>query len=386
VHDVFEFYAKIRNVAEMTSTTTLAARRRRRRFRRTRWALNRKLYGYAIVTAIDASRPRRKYRRASVLTVEHSFWRNFRRCTCDQSWMAHLAVDRETFFCLVDCASAYLDTGRSALDEADLVAMALRYLRTSSSQLVLANEFGVLESAFSQGLRAGMTALSRCLAHVPHARIAWPSHDEKYVMHQALSAFVLPRHPSANLGMAWGMVDGMTIRMCNPSDGFLQNRYYSGYKRQCCVTNVFVFGADGCIVWARVNAKGSMHDSKTAVPLYRKLQADAASCPYQRSWCVLADSAFKGSRDGSDGVMKVFTMATLLSMTPAEQRTFKQRHREITSARVAAEWGMGALRNTFTRLQTDLLVRYEFNHMMIIVAARLHNLHPKHGTDSHSLH
>jgi DDE superfamily endonuclease len=292
-------------------------------------------------------RRRCKYTRASLLPVSQSAWMYLKTNGPDEAWMQHISLTRAAFYALAERAAAILPTTRSVLGTDDLLAIALRYLRTSNTQHALCAEFGVVPSTMSYALHAGLRALEAVLLTTAEARIEWLTQEQKAVYSVLIARFVARRRSALDVAGAFGFVDGTSLKMVNPTDKRLQNGLYNGYRGHACVNNVFVFAPDGCIVWANYHAFGSHHDSRVASALYTQLAHDAAyapSPPGYAPWCVLADSAFKGTRDGSDGVKKIFARSTVERMPPAERAAFEARHEQQQNSTHVCAIAIGLLR------------------------------------------
>lgn len=111
-----------------------------------------------------------------------------------------------------------------------------------------------------------------------------------------------------------------------------------------------MFGADGRIINAVINAPGSIHDSTLAVwgGTYTKLEE-----VYQRlgAFCAV-DSAFAADN-------APYLIWSSQDTTRATNAAEMQRITQATSLRQAAEWGMRAIQGSMPRLK-DALV-YEEN-------------------------
>ncbi|TYZ59097.1 hypothetical protein PybrP1_007217 [[Pythium] brassicae (nom. inval.)] len=63
---------------------------------------------------------------------------------------------------------------------------------------------------------------------------------------------------------------------------------YSGWLHSVLVTGTLCFSADGCIIWAKHNCRGSWNDAGTSAGFREKL-LDTSLCPGQR-YGVVSDS------------------------------------------------------------------------------------------------
>ncbi|KAE8237018.1 hypothetical protein A4X13_0g8948 [Tilletia indica] len=102
-----------------------------------------------------------------------------------------------------------------------------------------------------------------------------------------MAAAVRAREPL--LKGVFGFVDGLNLRIYQPSNLDEQNAYYNGWLADTYCSQVIVFLANGEIAWASYNNPGSWHDAKIASGLYTLLSDPARTPP---PFALLADSAF----------------------------------------------------------------------------------------------
>jgi hypothetical protein len=159
-----------------------------------------------------------------------------------------------------------------------------------------------------------------------------------------LASMTQAQEPS--LSGVWGFLDGLNLRVQEPSNRDLQNAHYNGWLGYCACSSLFVWGADGLARYAFVNVPGCVHDSGIAsYGLYAKIETQPDGLK------VVGDSAFRRTLGGllvidkSDTVLP--SQRDLLSLHLTEQNA-------AVSLRQAAEWGMGSIQAACKRLKTRL--------------------------------
>jgi hypothetical protein len=145
----------------------------------------------------------------------------------------------------------------------------------------------------------------------------------------------------------FGFVDGVYFKMDEPADRNEQNAYYNVWRGMTSLTNVIVFGPDGCILWSTFNAPGSWHDAKVAWRLYDKL-LDTTQTP--SGFALVADSAFPSKEAMRD---KIIVPPKAREIQQEGQAMIDQHInspnadsvRAVVRARQAVEWGMHTLQS-----------------------------------------
>lgn len=208
------------------------------------------------------------------------------------------------------------------------------------------------------------------------ARVQWPSPTRMRRYCELISAY------EPGLQNVFGFIDGVYVPCNEPTDRDEQNAYYNAWRGCCSLTNVLVFGPDGCIIWANCNAPGSWHDSKVAISLYHKL-LDAELSPPE--YVLVADSAFPTS-----GLMKnrIITPPKVKKVYEENmaiiERNGVQRLEEkdpnadsleaVIRARQAVEWGMHSLQSVFRRLHVRFVFDPPYTQHMLKLVFHLYNL------------
>ncbi|CAD6939796.1 unnamed protein product [Tilletia laevis] len=150
-----------------------------------------------------------------------------------------------------------------------------------------------------------------------------------------MAAAVRAREPL--LEGVFGFVDGLNLRIYQPSNLDEQNAYYNGWLADTYCSQVLVFLANGEIAWASYNNPGSWHDAKIARALY----------------ALMSDPDNVVARE-TDGAVHL-------------------RWEAIIRQRQAAEWGMRALQGAFGRLDLRLPTHKRKRALLLTTIFSLHN-------------
>jgi hypothetical protein len=221
---------------------------------------------------------------------------------------------------------------RSKVSSLEMVIIVIQYLRTKDPVKNISFLVGRAPSTLRRALIKGQELLLSVLSCNEMARIEWPKEEEMKKFHQMM----LKREPSLEACSIkpFGVIDGTRYKMENPSDPEVQNVYYSGKERTCCINNVYVTTPDGCICLALANYPGSWHDSRVALPLFRKL-LDVNFTP--ENYGLIGDQGFPSMRNK-------------ILVTNEEQRNSQYSKSVLAGAcsiRQSAEWSNNSLIQSF---------------------------------------
>ncbi|CAD6910178.1 unnamed protein product [Tilletia controversa] len=143
------------------------------------------------------------------------------------------------------------------------LALALYYLTTPQRQKWIGLVFGLTPACVSRAVWSGLGAMYDMMAADPDTwAIKWPT----AAIMADMAAAVRAREPL--LEGVFGFVDGLNLRIYQPSNLDEQNAYYNGWLADTYCSQVLVFLANGEIAWASYNNPGSWHDAKIARALY----------------------------------------------------------------------------------------------------------------------
>jgi hypothetical protein len=290
------------------------------------------------------------------LSANNLAFRNTMGFTVETFHQLHSALTKGNFLrCDMPCGCS--------MDTYGVLGLALHYLNSSMGQKTLCVIFGLTPAACNRLLWRGLHALQSAFRAnaVPEAELRWPSLLEM----QRLSELVLAREPLLSAYRPFAFMDGLRVQVQNSDDRTEQNAYYSGMEGHACIGNVFVFAADGCIIWWRGNCPGSWHDITIASHFLASWR-DSAPQPYR----IVADSGFI-RHDLNDCLLLSRSAAALLRSDINEQQLAVQQ--AITSVRQAAEWGMRALQGCYGRLHTVLSSDHQRRACILECIAHLHN-------------
>lgn len=142
--------------------------------------------------------------------------------------------------------------------------------------------------------------------------------------------------------------------------------FFNGYYSACCVSNIFGFLPTGELFEACVNWPGSWHDSRVCrdAGVYDRM---FVKC---RGFRIICDSAFPTSKQFSEFILRCPKKNERESV---DKENWTQQQRDVysalSSARQSAEWGVGALQQSFPRLilRHSLDTVKRFDHLMTIV-------------------
>ena len=182
------------------------------------------------------------------------------------------------------------------------------------------------------------------LKSLPRAAVGWPS----AVQLQQYAHRIERKYSgmTAELGTScFAFLDGCNMPVQSHSDLNIQQRYYNSWYGGTKVGNIFIWGPDGTILWARVNVPGTVADSLIASEAYRYIKHEVPD-----GYAILADSAFPAL---GGKIVKPLKAPQLLTAT-AEERA---RSRVIAGMRVPCEWGNRGLKSCFPRLCLPLPAR-----------------------------
>jgi hypothetical protein len=232
--------------------------------------------------------------------------------------------------------------GRPRLSNAAAcLGLVLYWSRISCHLWTIAPYFGLTASPCCLWLRFGKRTLLHILAQREDAQIKLPA-EAKLQQYVDCIGNKYPRLTNvAYVG------DGLKILLQKAGDNGKQNAFYSGWKTDHFITNLFVFAPDGTIIMCMLNCPGSMHDSELALmgnpSIYQKIDS-----LYERygTKCVM-DSAFS-TRDRQSIIKSVQRDAVYITAENVEQALILE---DAKSVRQSAEWGMRALQGSMPRLK-----------------------------------
>ena len=298
---------------------------------------------------VQRLRRRHYLTRVSLNPPEKSAWVALFDSKKDEAFIITMGFDVSTFLMLHNATKDYiwyndnLMGGRpSTLNTFACLGLALHYLNSTMKIKTLCQIFGASPTIIHRSLHRTLIALQCSLKKMKCAEIRWPNPSEM----EHFAYLVRCREP--NLENVIGFVDGCWFPIHDPSNAEEQEAYYNGWKSCCNISNVIVFTPDGCIAWVGYNCPGSWHDSHVAQPLY-ELLTNRTPEPY----VILGDVAFPRRGPLKSKILTPFKKNELVSDL-SFRRVQIEMHRDVTSTRQAAEWGMHAIQSVFARTQLKL--------------------------------
>ena len=241
------------------------------------------------------------------------------------------------------------------------LGLLLVFNRTTVQNYMLSCLFGLSDTSVGLYLRFARLIIVRLLRHHPLAKVTLPSNEKVAEYKQAISA----NYPL--LENVYCVGDGLKISIQAPGNHQReQQRFYNGWQKDHCISNIFIFAPDGTIIANALNCPGCMHDSSVASFgfIYGKLEEVHARVP-GGAICVM-DSSFSS-------VGRPYVLKSIQAIHRAENAHEFLMLEQATSVRQAAEWGMHALRSSFGQIRGTL--RYEINGQRALLLQSIVFLH-----------
>lgn len=171
------------------------------------------------------------------------------------------------------------------------------------------------------------------------ARVEWPTVSHARELASAVSAW------RPTLCGCFGFIDGVFFKAPRPQDGdgARQRGMYTAYKGGHGCKLLFVFGSDGTVLSAAVNYPGSCHDALLATDsrLYETL---ADKYPKETNLWIAGDTALTGTEPQ---LKRVLSSVELAGLAGDERAMMREVNTELSSVRVASEWGIGGIKQAF---------------------------------------
>ena len=239
------------------------------------------------------------------------------------------------------------------IDAIGCLGLVLYWYRTRGSVARSAcMAFGLTSTPVYKWLKFSRRILLFVLQKNPLAVVRPPTEAEvgKY------SASIAAKYPILQgSNSVWAAMDGLKTPLQQPSDWFVQNRYYNGWGQSTYINSVFVFAPDGLIRMCVVNAPGCFHDSSIAeFGIYDKLERVFEETGAK----VVVDSAF---------ALKRHPFLIKSSQTDPEGVQGVLLNRAATSVRQLSEHGMRMIQGQFPRLK-DRMTYEEFGEREVILS------------------
>ena len=216
-------------------------------------------------------------RRASLLTLAASPWRNLLASDVDQSLITMTGFDGVSFTSLLQKFAPLFDdytpfhTSHILLKQdpskggrprmaclEDCLGLVLVWTRKRGSVTALQLIFGMACSNLCMYLRFGRRVIVEALKSDALAMIVIPS-EEIIVSYQEAVGAIYPL-----LSDVWSTMDRLKLYLQQSGNTEIQARYYNGWTNGHYMTSIFVFCPDWTIPIAFFNVQGSVHDSQVA--------------------------------------------------------------------------------------------------------------------------
>ncbi|KAI0344497.1 hypothetical protein BDW22DRAFT_1391232 [Trametopsis cervina] len=289
-------------------------------------------------------------------------WQQLYESRSDRAFITTMGVDVATFEYLLEAGFAdewnfatipRNDTnpagnprpGARSLDAAGGLGLYLHWISSTMPETSLQLIFALIPSTVSRYVTFAQRIILHVLHEIPEGTIQWPSDEQEF---SDLAALVQARHHL--LTGAFGSIDGVNLPVHVSDDPQIENATYNGWLHAHFISCVIVFGSDGLIKQAVLNAPGSWHDSRVARPIYAKLRDHTPDGFY-----LVADTAFPRGTDQINGrIRAALKQGAPLPDDMQERANVLYFDRQLLSYRQTAEWGMRTLQGSFGRLRLPL--------------------------------
>jgi hypothetical protein len=326
-------------------------------------------------------------------------WQVLFASNSNRAFITTMGFDVETFNSIIDAGfgAAWYSTpiprgdvsiagkprpGARSLDAAGALGLVLHFLNSTMREISLQQIFALIPTTVSRYITFGLSILLAVLRTIPDAMIKWPGSVEEF---QSLNNLIVERHP--RLTGAFASIDGLNLPVQTAEDEEMENATYNGWLCEHYISQVLVFAPKGMshcypllrspmawpgvVIAAKLNAPGSWHDSRVALPIYQKLRSRTPDRFY-----LVADTAFpRGSAQIEGKIRAPIKTGQAIRGTTAQIEEKLAFDRELLSYRQTAEWGMRGLQGSFGRLRLPLDIGdKEERGNLLEVCVRLHNL------------
>ena len=204
--------------------------------------------------------------------------------------------------------------------------------------------------------------LLKVLKNEPNARVSIPKNE----VLKSYAASIKEQYSALGAKNVAFSIDGLKLNIQKPGHEVRQSVFYNGWTHGHYVGNVFVFAPDGRIVAMVVNAPGSFHDSTILEygDLYEKLE----NLFDETGVCSVVDSAFVVSK-------KNYFIKSSQDNPVTDNPHDLVIHRQATSVRQMAEWGMGSFQRSVPRIKDTIRFEERGERVLILqMLVRLCNL------------
>jgi hypothetical protein len=229
--------------------------------------------------------------------------------TFDGNWLSYLGVTQDVYNRLLGAAlttptgikhdPSRMHRGRHfTFDTPDLLALALRWARSTDDFEGLAAQWRVLPGNFGRHRNEAAKLLNEALKSMPEADVVMPSKDVQILYAYCLAQSdddVRLTNKTYTLIKPIGLIDAYPVsvpefggRYCQAS---FMNVKYGGH----CILNVKAISPDGLCFWANVNIPGGSSEWTAAQPVVSILRDPDVAIP---GACLIGDSLYRVKKAG----------------------------------------------------------------------------------------
>jgi hypothetical protein len=180
------------------------------------------------------------------------------------------------------------------------------------------------------------------LRYHPISRIQFPSPEKM----ELFASMVNSRE--AAVDDVIGFMDGVALKTECTSEWVTQNAFYSGYKCDTTVNNVFTYGLDGKVFIAAINFPGSWADGSLCARFLNLIRQRIGH------YKICVDQGFPQSSDAWNILVGPMNERSARRLHPAMREYMLRVSSVYTSLQQSSEWGMRALQASFPRCKKHL--------------------------------
>ena len=182
----------------------------------------------------------------------------------------------------------------------------------------------------------------RHLRSHPIARIEFPTPEKMYML------ALMVKSREAAIDDVIGFMDGTELKTeCIP-ERVTQNGFYSGYKCDTVVNNVFTYGPDGKVFLAAINFPGSWADGSLCARFLDSI------CRRIGHYKICVDQGFPRSGDAWNILIGPMNEWSARPLHPTICEYLLRLSNVHTSLQQSSKWGMRALQGSFLRCKKRL--------------------------------
>ncbi|KAI9140558.1 hypothetical protein BKA69DRAFT_1079591 [Paraphysoderma sedebokerense] len=281
-------------------------------------------------------------------SMSQSPWQHLYDNGSDEELIHAIGFNRRGFELLLKPFSKYYQSGRSLKSKEEKhvgLAIILTYYVWDTHHGPIGDMFCIPTWKVSQIITKTELALSKALEELPEAKIKWPDFDQQKEWAELVQSW------EPVVEKTWGFIDGQTFYIHGPVGNDLKNAQKNRWFRADVISNVACFGADGSIVWARLNSPVVWNDEENFCRFIAKLGNPEKSL---LNYGVVADSDFPVDESMIERIVTPATRCEILEAAPRLQPWLIKKSNAISTVQRRIGEGMFTISQIFRRLCSPL--------------------------------